>query len=556
MTEQISVSLKTAEFEKLGLGKEILEVVAELGFEKPSEIQARTIPLVVKGRDVIGHSATGSGKTLAFAAAIIEKAEIGKGVQALVMTPTRELCIQVAESLRLFSKIKKLKVQEIYGGVGMEAQVRGVGKAEIIVGTPGRLLDHLRHRTLNLDKVKVLVLDEADRMVDMGFLHDVEEIVKRNPVDRQTLLFSATSSPDIDYISSKYMQEPETVEVESYVDPSKLNQHYYDVNSGEKFSLLLHLLKGEKSKLVMVFCNTQRASDSVARNLTKNKVDAVAIHGGLTQARRTMIMKKFHAGKVMVLVCTDVAARGLHIENVSHVYNYDIPKSGSEYIHRIGRTARAGESGEAVSLVTNRDYKEFSDVQNELEGVSIERRELPKFEGVYADFGGRGDSRGGGFGSRDSRGGSGRGGGYNNGRRGGSYQKKFGGGDRGSGGGFSRGGFGNKGGRSFGGRSGSSYGKREGGSSGGGYGRGGFGGRKFGSGGCNKSGSGNQRSGGRNFGGGERKSFGNRGGSSYGKREGGSSGGGSYGKKEGERDGGRKFRDKRRGDSRDRRSRR
>src|SRR3989344_3071445 len=322
----------TEEFKKLGIGKEILEVIAELGFKKPSEIQMKTIPLVVKGKDVIGNSATGSGKTLAFAAAIIEKSEVRKGVQALVLTPTRELAVQVAESLRMFSKKKGLKVQEVYGGVGMGNQVFGIEKSEIIVGTPGRLLDHLRHGTLRLNKVKVLVLDEADRMVDMGFLPDVEEIIKQNPTDRQTLLFSATNTGDVDYIARKYMKNPEHVEVESFVDPSKLNQIYYDVESSKKFSLLLHLLKNEKAKLAMVFCNTQRTSDSVARNLAKNKIDAVAIHGGLSQARRTAVMKQFHAGRVMVLVCTDVAARGLHIENVSHLYNYDIPKSSNDYI--------------------------------------------------------------------------------------------------------------------------------------------------------------------------------------------------------------------------------
>ena len=500
----------TEEFKKLGIGKEILEVIAELGFKKPSEIQMKTIPLVVKGKDVIGNSATGSGKTLAFAAAIIEKSEVRKGVQALVLTPTRELAVQVAESLRMFSKKKGLKVQEVYGGVGMGNQVFGIEKSEIIVGTPGRLLDHLRHGTLRLNKVKVLVLDEADRMVDMGFLPDVEEIIKQNPTDRQTLLFSATNTGDVDYIARKYMKNPEHVEVESFVDPSKLNQIYYDVESSKKFSLLLHLLKNEKAKLAMVFCNTQRISDSVARNLAKNKIDAVAIHGGLSQARRTAVMKQFHAGRVMVLVCTDVAARGLHIENVSHIYNYDIPKSSNDYIHRIGRTARAGKSGAAVSLVTNKDYREFSDIQNE-EGVTAANKELPLFEEVYAEFGGRRDSyhggrlgggfRGGNFGgNRKSLGGGSRGG-FSRGRSSGFSR---GGGSRG---GFSGGSFGEGRKREFGGSNNQrSDGNNPRGFSRGNDSRGGFnrgGGRKFGGGSKGGRGFGNSRGGG--FGGSRRR---------------------------------------------------
>jgi superfamily II DNA/RNA helicase len=524
MTEQVTVSLKTEEFKKLGLGKEMMKVVEELGFEKPSAIQTKTIPLVLAGRDVIGNSATGSGKTLAFGTAIIEKSEKGKGIQSLVLTPTRELAIQVAGNLKKFSGRKGLKVQEIYGGVGMSGQVDGLKRSEIVVGTPGRILDHLRNGTLKLGKVKVLVLDEADRMVDMGFLPDVEEIIKQNPKDRQTLLFSATTTVDVNYISGKYMRNPQTISVESFVDPKKLIQHFYDVDHSMKFSLLLHLLKNDVSKLVMVFCNTRRGCDFVARNLGKNGLDAVAIHGGLTQSRRESIMKKFHSGKLMILVCTDIAARGLHIDNVSHVYNYDIPDSSQDYIHRIGRTARAGESGDAISIVSSRDYKAFNDVQTE-EALKIERKELPEFEKVYAGFGqnekrGRGDSRGGydrkfsgrkfgegnggerregnsgrrDFSKRNSgekgrsgfhTGGSNRGGGYsqsgpgrsrgssNFGRRdisrpaGGNTKRSFGGGRNG-------GGYGRSGGSSGGGFKSGGYG-RSGGSSGGGFKSGGYG---------------------------------------------------------------------------------
>lgn len=455
-------------FRKLGIGKELMKVIEEQGFEKPSEIQEKAIPLVLAGKDVVGNSATGSGKTLAFGSVIIERCEKGKGLQTLVLTPTRELAVQVAENLREFSKYKGLRIQEIYGGVGMGGQVSGIEESEIVVGTPGRTLDHLRRGTLNLSKIKILVLDEADRMVDMGFLPDVEQIIKLNPKNKQMLLFSATITGDIDYIEKKYMRNPEHVGVESIVDPAKLNQHYYDVDSGEKFSLLAYLLKKEGTKLVMVFCNSRRTADSVARNLTKFGHDAVAIHGGLTQARREQIMKKFHSGKLTILVCTDVAARGLHIENVSHVYNYDIPKTSNDYIHRIGRTARAGESGDAISLVSSRDYKSFSDIQME-ERIKIEHKELPEFEKVYVTFdSGRESGR---FGGRGFRGRS-------SGGRGGFSERRgsSGGGFRGSsrGGGFGSGsrggGFGGKGrgssGRGFGGEGRSGF-RRSGGGSGG-----------------------------------------------------------------------------------------
>jgi ATP-dependent RNA helicase DeaD len=395
-------------FRKLGLSNEIISHAEKAKYENPSEIQEKAIPLILEGKDVIGGSATGSGKTFAFGAPIIDKIEKGKGVQALILTPTRELAEQITKVLDKFSGHKNIEISAVYGGVGINPQIRELETAEIVVGTPGRILDHLERRTINLHKVKTLVLDEADRMFDMGFIHDVEKIISHCPKERQTLMFSATINQDIDHIVKKHMNYPVEVSVESYVDASKLKQIYYDVPRNVKFSLLVHLLKNEKAGLVMVFCNTRDNTDFVANNLGRNGIDAMAIHGGLSQEKRNRIMEKFHTGRVLVLVCTDVAARGLDIKNVSHVYNYDIPKTSQEYIHRIGRTARAGNEGVAINLVADRDYENFRRVLED-DSIKPELVQVPEVERAFLKihfdkprgrFGGRG-FRGGGDRSPD-----------------------------------------------------------------------------------------------------------------------------------------------------------
>src|SRR3989344_942357 len=308
-------------FKKHGISEELAKALKEAGFTELREIQEKTIPLALAGKDIIGGSATGSGKTLAFGASIIDKAEHGKGVQALIMTPTRELAEQVSMSLKKFSKYKKLFITAVYGGVGIVPQVHDLKRADVVVGTPGRLLDHLERRTLDLKNVKTLVLDEADRMLDMGFIDDVEKIIKQCPKERHTMLFSATISPDIAHIANRHMKNPVNVQsVESMVDPSKLKQVFYDVPSNLKFSLLVHLLEKEHKGSVMVFCNTRRNADFIVKNLERYGFDALAIHGGLNQNKRSMVMGKFHSSKVQILVCTDVASRGLDIKNVSHIY--------------------------------------------------------------------------------------------------------------------------------------------------------------------------------------------------------------------------------------------
>lgn len=365
-------------FHQLGIHKDILRVVEEEKFEEPSEIQQKAIPLILEGKDVIAKSATGSGKTLAFCAGALPQIVPQRGIQALVLTPTRELAEQVGKTFKKFSKYLSLKTAIIYGGVSLTPQIHELQRAEIVVGTPGRILDHLSRRTLNLTQVKVLILDEADRMLDMGFLPDVEEIIGVCPKQRQTLLFSATVPSAVAKLAHKYMHTPQQVSAEAFVDPAKLTQVYYDVYDDLKLSLLIHLLKEERSGLVMVFCNARRIADIVTHNLEKNGIEALAIHGGLSQARRNMVLERFNTKRSFVLVCTDVAARGLDIPGVSHVYNYDLPIDSQQYIHRIGRTARAGTEGMAINLLARRDYDCFQRILRDNRQFHIVKQPTPQ----------------------------------------------------------------------------------------------------------------------------------------------------------------------------------
>ena len=389
-------------FTKLGLSKELTDVLRREGFKEPTEIQEKTIPLLLAGKDIIGGSATGSGKTLAFASPILENLKPGRSVQALILTPTRELAEQVATMIRNLGKNKTLNILAVYGGVRIEPQIRKLSITDVLVGTPGRIIDHINRRTLRLNGIKILVLDEVDRMFDMGFSKDVERIINECPEKRQTMMFSATISQDIDYLSKKYTKNPVEVSVESYVDPSKLKQVYYDVPNNKKFSLLVHLLKQEESNFVLVFCSTRRNVDFVTDNLIRSGVKAKAIHGGLNQKKRLNVLGEFKKKGMGVLVCTDVAARGLDIKGISHVYNYDVPQEPKDYIHRIGRTARAGKEGKAITILSSRDYERFGTMMQSKE-VNITSRELPRLEivRIRIDSGRRNDRFNRGAGRKD-----------------------------------------------------------------------------------------------------------------------------------------------------------
>jgi ATP-dependent RNA helicase DeaD len=366
-------------FRELGLDEPILRSIKQQKFEQPTLIQKKSIPLALAGKDIIAGSSTGSGKTLAFGAGIIQNSQRGSGVQSLILTPTRELAEQVAKSLKVFSSHQSLRVVAVYGGVSINPQIKELKRADVVVGTPGRILDHINRRTIRLGKLKTLVLDEADTMLDMGFIVDVEKIIKGCPKNRQTLLFSATITDEIKDLAKRHTKEAVKIFTNKLVDPRKLTQVCYNVSKGLKFSLLVHLLKHEKAKLVMVFCNTRRNTDLVAKKLKGFGIEAIAIHGGFPQHKRSKVIKRFHTNKVHVLVCTDVAARGLDINGVSHVYNYDIPMDSKQYIHRIGRTARAGKEGKAISILTMREQGNFSKVLRD-NSIDIARKKTPSIE--------------------------------------------------------------------------------------------------------------------------------------------------------------------------------
>lgn len=377
---------------EIKLQPELEKAIMDLGFSEFTEIQEKCIPLIQQGKDVIGQSYTGSGKTAAFGFPILEKAVHDKGIQILILVPTRELCNQVAKEMRKFSKYKKMNIVEVYGGASINPQIEHLPRADVVVGTPGRILDHLERRTINFSRVKILVLDEADKMFDMGFIDDIRRIISQVPRQRQTLLFSATMSSEVHELASHYMINPVKIKLQSYLDKNKIIQHYYNVESKDKFSLLVHLMKKTKG-LTLIFCATRRMVDALGRNLEKQGIKARALHGGLTQNRRQQVMEMFHANKLDVLVASDVAARGLDIKGVTYVVNYDIPKTSKDYVHRIGRTARAGSEGKVISLLAPQDHENFRRVLQD-RALLVEKINLPTFDRIQLVKGeSRGDSR-------------------------------------------------------------------------------------------------------------------------------------------------------------------
>ncbi len=363
------------------LKPEFEKAIMDLGFTEFTEIQEKCIPIIQQGRDVIGISFTGSGKTAAFGFPALEKVQPGKGIQLLVVVPTRELCNQVAKEFRKFTAYRKTYIVEVYGGVSITPQMEHLVNADVVVGTPGRLLDHLNRRTMNLGGIRILVLDEADKMFEMGFIEDIQKIISMVPRNSQKLLFSATMPNEIMNIVDRYMKNPEKVKMQQYVDKSKLMQNYYEVDRRDKLSLLVHVLKSESKGLGLIFCATRHMVDIVNRNLYKQNIKSQALHGGVTQSRRNQIMESFRDNKLDVLVATDVAARGLDIKNVNLVVNYDLPKTSQEYVHRIGRTARAGMEGRVISLLAAEDYGNFSKVLED-QSLLIHKMNTPQFERV------------------------------------------------------------------------------------------------------------------------------------------------------------------------------
>ncbi len=365
-------------FEEFGFKKEVLKQVKQIGFTETTLIQEKCIPPILKGRDVIGQSLTGSGKTAAFGLPIINQVEKGKNIQAIILTPTRELAEQVKEAINSFGRILGVRATSIYGGASFNYQVNSVKSAEIVVATPGRLIDHLDRRSFNLNNVRFVVLDEVDRMLDIGFEKDVNKILGQIPKERQTTMFSATMPVAAKKIAQKYLINPIHIQGDLKLDTSFLKQVAYKVPKERRFSLLLHLLK-EKKGTAIVFCRTKRDVDKVAKNLRKNGLSVAGIHGDITQRQRQFAVNDLKENKLDALIATDVASRGLDIKNVTHVYNYEIPSESDDYTHRVGRTARAGKKGDAITFVTEQDTKLFYEI---IKTNHIIIEELPEFENV------------------------------------------------------------------------------------------------------------------------------------------------------------------------------
>lgn len=366
-------------FSELGLQKSTMRSIEKMGFEEATPIQAETIPVALTGKDIIGQAQTGTGKTVAFGIPLMEKIDVkADHIQGIVIAPTRELAIQVSEELFKLGFGKRVRVLSVYGGQDIERQIRALKKKpHIIVGTPGRLLDHINRKTLKLGDVETVVLDEADEMLNMGFIEDIEAILSTVPEEHQTLLFSATMPEPIRKIAERFMEEPHHVKVKAKeMTVDRIQQYYVELKENEKFDALTRLLDIQTPELAIVFGRTKRRVDELASALNLRGYNAEGIHGDLSQAKRMSVLKKFKEGNVDVLVATDVAARGLDISGVTHVYNFDIPQDPESYVHRIGRTGRAGKTGMAVTFVTYREKSQLFFVEKTTK-KRMERMKLP-----------------------------------------------------------------------------------------------------------------------------------------------------------------------------------
>ena len=351
-------------FKDLPLTGEILRSIEELGFESLFPIQAQAIMPLLEGKDVIGQAQTGTGKTAAFGIPMVQRLnrEI-RGVQGLILVPTRELAVQVAEHMACFAKYARLKVLAVYGGESINKQIHALASGvHIVVGTPGRLIDLMERRVLNLGSVKIVVLDEADRMLDMGFIEDIEFILSKTPYDRQTSLFSATIDQSVMKVCNKYMKNPQKILVsKDEIALTQMKQFYTVINQAGKFEALCDIIRNERVSKAIVFCRTRRETSRLSDQLYRKGFRVEALHAGFTQAQRDRAINDFRSDRLSLLVATDVAARGLDIEGITHIINYDVPMDALVYFHRIGRTARKGEEGTAITLVS---YGEMSDFNN------------------------------------------------------------------------------------------------------------------------------------------------------------------------------------------------
>lgn len=380
----VSESDSKLTFRDLGLSDNVLKALDDMGFEEPSPIQEKAIPSLLAGRDVIGQAQTGTGKTAAFGVPIIERWDPKvRSIQALVLTPTRELAIQVAEEITKIGKYARIKTIAIYGGQSIDRQIRSLRfGVDVVIGTPGRILDHLGRGTLDLSQVKMAVLDEADEMLDMGFIDDIEQILKTTPAERQTLLFSATMPDEIKRLATRYMKDPVHIAVSpQQLTVPQIDQFFYEVRGSFKTEALCRVLDMENVERGICFCRTKKGVDELVEGLQARGYLAEGIHGDMNQAQRNRVMSRFKEGNVELLVATDVAARGLDISDVTHVFNYDIPQDPESYVHRIGRTGRAGRTGTAVTFITAREFHQLRLIER-VTKTRLQRRPVPSLMDV------------------------------------------------------------------------------------------------------------------------------------------------------------------------------
>ena len=374
-------------FEEMCLDTRIMRAIAEMGFEQPSPIQAQSIPIAVEGKDMIGQARTGTGKTASFGIPMLQRINPkDKNLQSIVLCPTRELAIQSANEIRKLAKfLHGIKVLPIYGGQEISKQIRSLkGGVQIVIGTPGRVMDHLRRHTLKPQTVDIVVLDEADEMLNMGFREDIETILGQLPEERQTMLFSATMPKPILEIAKRYLHEPEIVKViQKELTVPKIEQYYYEVNPRKKNEVLSRLLDMYDPSLSLVFCNTKRKVDELVADLKGRGYFAEGLHGDMKQSQRDRVMNGFRNGRTDILVATDVAARGIDVDDVEAVFNYDVPQDDEYYVHRIGRTGRAGREGRAFTLVVGKEIYKLKDIQRYCK-TKIRRQPIPSVNDVAA----------------------------------------------------------------------------------------------------------------------------------------------------------------------------
>ncbi|MEY8764402.1 MULTISPECIES: DEAD/DEAH box helicase [Clostridium] len=378
--------MKNIGFNNLGLHPKILQAIDKMGFEEPSQIQAESIPVILEGNDVIGQAQTGTGKTLAFGAPMLSKINCNeKNISSIIITPTRELAIQVNDELSRIARFRKISLLPIYGGQPIERQIKSLRRGiNVVVGTPGRILDHLHRNTLDLSNIQFLIIDEADEMLDMGFIEDIEDIIKACNSDRQTLFFSATIPNQVRKLASKYMKNNiKYIQIaKNTLTVEKTKQYYYEIKNRDRFESLCRILDVDEPSSAIIFCRTKRGVDELVENLQLRGYNVEGMHGDMGQNQRLNTLRKFKDGSLDFLVATDVAARGIDVENVSHVINYDLPQDTESYVHRIGRTGRANKDGIAYSLVTPKEYMMLKQIEKFTKS-KIKRKEIPTVDDIF-----------------------------------------------------------------------------------------------------------------------------------------------------------------------------